>query len=162
MNKDIASNLSGIEEYKVKLAAYETKLKSNVELYNAKLGNFREQANMFSVEVGNARLGNEATIQKASLVLNSQLKAADIALEEAKTELATKFKAGDIELEAAKIVATTAAQRMASALNSINATASLGFQESKNGSISCAEQHNYDERCCTVQATTEEETEEEE
>ena len=64
-----------------------------------------------------------------------------------KQNLEVELKSDDVVMEAAKLSAATAAQRMASALNSINATASLGYNANISEGATCSESHSYAEKC---------------
>jgi len=129
--------IAEVEEYKFLISAQISKIEAVLKVYLGKIEAYKAEATVAGIKLDVQIKVIEANIKQAQLQIDTAFKNADIMIEEA------KIKYG-IQVELLKASGSIAAQIAASALSSVNASASLGHSTGANQSLASSEGESWD------------------
>ncbi len=120
-----------IEKYKADVARYEAEARMAMEEAGLRLKTGEVLVRAFEAETGAVGMEIDARAKEYAAKVDAYLKSAEVSIKEADMLLQNSLNAMRLEAEKIKSGAQISAQMAASALSSVNASAQIGYTESK-------------------------------
>jgi len=138
----LSSNRNEVERYKAELSAYETEVRAKASEIGAIVSGFQAETAAYQAESGAQESYYRVKIEE----IRANILAAEFNMKQSMAEVEATIRGYEavktLQLKGAEGMMNVGAQLTASALNAVNASASIGFSDSRSDSTSVSQSTN--------------------